>query len=78
MSGLSLATVVVEAGPTSGTRIQARQSLAQGRPVFLLESVLGERWARELAELAPVRVVSTPQEITDALERLSSSHALVA
>jgi DNA processing protein len=70
--------VIVEAGPTSGTRIQARQALNQGRPVFLLEPVLRERWARELAELAAVHVVATPEEITDALERLSSSQALVA
>jgi DNA processing protein len=78
MSGLSLGSVIVEAGPTSGTRIQARQALNQGRPVFLLEPVLRERWARELAELAAVHVVATPEEITDALERLSSSQALVA
>ena len=78
MSGLSLATVIVEAGPTSGTRIQARQALSQGRPVFLLEPMLRERWARELAELAAVRVISAPEEITQTLERLSSSEALVA
>jgi len=78
MSGLSLATVIVEAGPTSGTRIQARQSLAQGRPVFLPEPMLGERWARELAELSPVYVVASLDEITSALERLSSAQPLVA
>jgi DNA processing protein len=78
MSGLSLASVIVEAGPTSGTRIQARQALAQGRPVFLLEPVVGERWARELVEYPAVHVVATPQEITDTLERLSSTETLVA
>jgi DNA processing protein len=78
MSGLSLATVIVEAGPTSGTRIQARQSLAQGRPVFLPEPMLRERWARELAELSPVYVVASLDEITAALERLSSAEPLVA
>lgn len=78
MSGLSLATVIVEAGPTSGTRIQARQSLAQGRPVFLPEPMLRERWARELAELSPVYVVASLDEITTTLERLSSAEPLVA
>ena len=35
ISGLTLATVVVEASQTGGSRIQARLALAQGRPVFL-------------------------------------------
>ena len=78
MSGLSLATVIVEAGPTSGTRIQARQALAQGRPVFLPEPMLQERWARELAELSPVYVVTSLDEVTATLERLSSAEPLVA
>ena len=37
MSGLSLATVIVEASATSGTRTQARAALEHGRPVFLLD-----------------------------------------
>ncbi len=43
MSGLSLATVVVEAGETSGARTQARLALAHGRPVFLHHAVLEQR-----------------------------------
>ena len=35
MSGLSLASVVVEASHTSGSRMQARLALEHGRPVFL-------------------------------------------
>jgi len=47
MSGLSLATVVIEAGETSGTRQQARHALQHGRTVFLLRSVVeGNDWAR--------------------------------
>lgn len=38
MSALSDATVIVEAGETSGTLIQARAALKQGRKVFILAS----------------------------------------
>jgi DNA processing protein len=38
MSALSEATVIVEAGETSGTLIQAREALKQGRKLFILNS----------------------------------------
>jgi DNA processing protein len=51
MSGLTLATVVVEAGETSGARMQARIALKQGREVFLLRSLVSERtWAHRYVE----------------------------
>jgi len=78
MSGLSLATVVVEASVTSGSRIQARLALEHGRPVFLLESVLEHDWAREFASRPGARVIRSPEEITTFIERLISSGALVA
>jgi DNA processing protein len=37
MSALTEATVIVEAGETSGTLIQARAALAQGRKLFILD-----------------------------------------
>jgi DNA processing protein len=37
MSALSLATVIVEAGETSGTLAQARSALEQGRRLFILD-----------------------------------------
>ncbi len=40
MSGMTLATVIVEASETSGSRVQSRLALAQGRPVFVLEPLL--------------------------------------
>lgn len=46
MSGMTHGTVIVEAFQTSGTRIQARLALAQGRPVFLHRSLLSQPWAR--------------------------------
>ncbi|MBV9007018.1 MAG: DNA-protecting protein DprA [Solirubrobacterales bacterium] len=78
MSGVSLATVVVEASQTSGSRMQARVALAHGRPVFLLESLLDQDWARECAARPGAHVVRRPSDITTVVERLTSSGALVA
>jgi DNA processing protein len=70
MSGLSLATVVVEASATSGARIQARISLEQGRPVILLESLLSQGWPRELLERPGAHVTGSASEIPTILDRL--------
>jgi DNA processing protein len=78
MSGISLATVVVEASLTSGSRIQARLALEHGRPVFLLESLLEHDWARAFAAKPGARVIRSPDEITTFVERLTSAGALVA
>jgi DNA processing protein len=46
MSGLSRGTIVIEAGPTSGAKMQARLALRHGRPVFLLNSLVATHdWA---------------------------------
>lgn len=46
MSGLAMATVVVEASETSGARMQARVALQHGRTVFLLQSLVAtHEWA---------------------------------
>jgi DNA processing protein len=79
MSGITLATVVVEASDTSGARMQARLARAQGRPVFLLASLVERRqWAREYAARPGTHVVRSPDEITTVVERLTSSGSLVA
>jgi len=79
MSGITLATVVVEASDTSGARMQARLACAQGRPVFLLASLVErQQWAREYAERPGTHVVRSPDEITTAVERLISPGSLVA
>jgi DNA processing protein len=79
MSGIALATVVVEASHTSGSRLQARLALAQGRPVFLLEELVDhEAWAREYANRPGTHVVSSAAEITTALDRLTGPGSLVA
>ena len=78
MSGLTLATVVLEAAQSSGSRMQARLALAHGRPVFLPRSLLSHAWARELAAKPGTHVVNSPAEITASVERLTSAGALVA
>jgi DNA processing protein len=79
MSGMALATVVVEASETSGARMQARLALAQGRPVFLVARLLDDQaWARDYAGRPGTHVVHEPRQIIDALERLTSAGSLVA
>jgi len=69
-SGLSMATVVVEASETSGARRQAEAAIAHGKPVFLPDSLVADQpWAAEMAEgPGHVTVVSRAGEITRALE----------
>ena len=79
MSGITLATVVIAASDTSGARMQARLALAQGRPVFLLASLVERQpWAREYAGRPGTHVVRSPGEITTVVERLISPGSLVA
>lgn len=50
MSGLSRGTIVIEAGPTSGAKMQARLALRHGRPVFLMRSLVeSHEWGRDYA-----------------------------
>jgi len=78
MSGLTLATVVVEASHTSGSRMQARLALAHGRPVFLVATLLEHDWAREFSRRPGTHVVARAEEITAIVERLTSTGELVA
>lgn len=78
MSGIALASVVVEASDTSGARMQARLALAQGRPVFLLDDLVERQaWAKHAAQRPGTHVIHDPAEITQALERLISPGSLV-
>jgi DNA processing protein len=79
MSGLSLATVVVEASHTSGARLQARYALEHGRPVLLAESLVDQHeWAQSYAQRPGVHVVSQPSEIVELIERLALAETLYA
>jgi DNA processing protein len=59
MSALTEATIIVEAGETSGTLIQARAALHQGRKLFILDSCFkrGLKWPQRFADKGAVRVV---------------------
>ena len=58
MSALTEATVIVEAGETSGTLIQARAALRQRRKLFILDSCFrqGLDWPAKLQEKGAIRV----------------------
>ena len=59
MSALTDATVIVEAGETSGTLIQARAALHQGRKLFILDSCFlnpALTWPARFAEKGAIRV----------------------
>lgn len=53
MALLSAATIIVEAGPYSGTRHQGREAIRLGRPLFFLESAVASAdagWINQLME----------------------------
>ena len=61
MSALTEATVIVEAGETSGTLIQARAAIAQGRRLFLHENCFKDpalKWPLAYLEKGAIRVRS--------------------
>jgi DNA processing protein len=63
MSAYGYATIIVEAGEYSGTRILARQAIGHGRPVILHESVaVGTQWGRALLTRPGVHVATSPQQ----------------
>lgn len=73
MSGLSMATVVVEASETSGARMQARVALQHGRTVFLLQSLVeqhawAERYVSEGAYGTHAIAIGSTQEIVERLQ----------
>jgi DNA processing protein len=60
MSALTQATVIVEAGETSGSLTQARAALEQGRKLFILENCFqrGLKWPERLLTKGALRVSS--------------------
>jgi DNA processing protein len=59
MSALSEATVIVEAGLTSGTQIQARAALYQGRKLFILDTCFQHKnitWPAHYEQEGAIRI----------------------
>lgn len=59
MSALTEATIIIEAGETSGTLIQARAALEQGRKLFILESNFHNKaitWPAKYEKRGAIRV----------------------
>lgn len=74
MSALTDATVIVEAGETSGTLTQARAALHQGRKLFILDSCFlnpSLTWPARLAEKGAIRV----RDFNDILVHLGNATA---
>jgi DNA processing protein len=70
-SGIALATLVVEATATSGARMQARLAREHGRPVFLVDSLVGaEARASALVDQGRATVVGGVGDLLSALDRL--------
>ena len=71
MSGLSQATVIMEAGETSGALKQARYALKQKRLVLIPQnafSIPSITWPEKFEKMGAIRV-HTPSEIIDVLSR---------
>lgn len=76
MSAMTQATIIIEAGETSGTLIQARAALAQKRKVFILESNFnkpGLTWPHRFEERGAIRVRDI-EDIRAALTSETTSH----
>lgn len=64
MSALTQATIIVEAGETSGTLVQARAALNQGRQLFILESCFRRpdlTWPAKYEKQGAIRVSSVSE-----------------
>jgi DNA processing protein len=72
MSGMGVGTVVIEAGPTSGAKMQARYALDHQKRLFLVESlVLHESWAQKYAQNPLTTVVRSVDDILQVLVSLA-------
>lgn len=71
MSGMGRASIIVEAGERSGTRIQARVAVEHGRPVILTDLVVKTtKWGKELQRRPGVYVAGSTTEVMDIVAQL--------
>ena len=62
MASISEATVIVEAGDTSGSLIQARECIKQGKKLFILDSCFQNskiKWPLRFEKKGAIRVKTT-------------------
>ncbi|MEO6087306.1 MAG: DNA-processing protein DprA [Umezawaea sp.] len=82
MSGIAQGTVVIEAGSTSGAKMQARVALEHGKKVFLIKSLTEQQeWARTYVETRGAVQVEDVDAVATALappERIHSADNLRA
>lgn len=69
MSGLTLGSVIIEASEHSGTRIQARHAIAQGRTVVLMPPAMDCEWARDLAAQPGVVRAQDERDVVEIFRR---------
>jgi DNA processing protein len=72
MSGISLATVIIEAGETSGSLIQADYALKQGRMVFIPQSAIENedlKWPSKYVQQKGAFKFSTIDELLSTLAK---------
>lgn len=71
MSGYGLATVVIEAGKTSGARAQARMAVEHGRQVILTDRVvLRNQWAQRLVGRPGVHIAKSVDDVMQTVEQV--------
>jgi len=71
MSGYGLATIVVEAGERSGSRIQAREAADHGRPVILSNKVATTTtWGAQMAQNPWVFVADSYGRLAESIDQI--------
>jgi DNA processing protein len=76
MSGYGLATIVIEAGERSGSRVQARQAAHHGRPVILSRSVVDSTsWGKAMSDAPWVHVVGSEPDLGEAIDQVLEDDA---
>ena len=72
MSGLGLASVIVEATEYSGSRIQARLAVEHGRPVILTDDVVkSTHWGKQLQNRPGVHVAGNTADVIGIVDSLA-------
>jgi DNA processing protein len=69
MAALSRASVIVEAGERSGSRVHARYALAGSRPLIVTDAVVAStRWGREISHRPGVYLAGSTAEVLDVID----------